>query len=140
MSFGKYKDKAVAWVLLEDPYYFIWMGNNMANKAEYMFAMGLIRKFDSKPFIKAKCIGGCKGSNHVTRLSLYNGIYNGNYWFCDKCSPYECGAISGYLTEVRTFSQTLNNRDAAYILKAMANAKGMPERRTKKALKDFFGY
>jgi len=141
MGFGKYKDKPVAWVLLEDPEYFVWMSSNsMTNKAEYKFAMNLIQVFDSKPFINAVCNGKCKGVNHVTRLSLYNGIYNGNYWFCNECSPYECGAISGNLTEIRTFSQALYNRDSKSIISAMANAKGLVGKRTKKALKEFFGY
>lgn len=140
MGFGKYKGKAVAWVLLEDPQYFDWMGNNgMSGNPEYIFAMQLINIFDSKPFINARCNGRCGGQNPVTRLTLYAGIYNGAYWFCDECDPYDSGANPGKLTPIRTLSHAIGYRDSD-LIKAMAIAKGVPQRKTKKALKDFFGY
>lgn len=141
MSFGKYKEKAVAWVLLEDPQYFAWMGNNgMSGKREYIFAMQLINIFDNKPFINARCNGRCGGQNPVTKLTLYASTYNGEYWFCDKCDPYSNGANSGKLTGIRTFAQAMAYRDSDLIIKAMASAKGVPQRKTKNALRDFFGY
>ncbi|WP_459481914.1 exodeoxyribonuclease X C-terminal domain-containing protein [Clostridium saccharoperbutylacetonicum] len=141
MKFGKYKDKAVAWVLLEDPNYFHWMqSQGMDSKQEYRFAMNLINKFDQMPYTYARCHGECKGEHQVTKLSLYSGMFNGDYWFCDRCSPYDCGAMAGKLSVVARFSQVLGHSQSKEIIKAMAKAKGVPDRKTKPALKNFFGY
>ena len=141
MSFGKYKGKPVAWVLLEDPEYFAWMKNNgMDGRSEFVFARRLINTFDNMLFKNVKCNGRCSGQNPVTRLTLYAGIYNGAYWFCEECDPYDSGANSGKLTAITTLSQAMGYRDSDLIIKAMSIAKGVPQRKTKKALKDFFGY
>lgn len=58
MSFGKYKDKAVAWVLFTHPNYFSWMQRNgMTSKKEYQFMLELVKNFNAKPFIKLGVVG-----------------------------------------------------------------------------------
>lgn len=141
MSFGKYVGKPVAWVLLEDVQYFFWMvDSGLSEKIEIKFALKLINIFDELPFKNVKCHGKCKGENTVTRLSLYNSQYNYQNWFCDKCDPYNNGSFSGKLTYISKFSHVLYEKDSQTIIKAMASAKGVPQRKTSKALKEFFGY
>jgi hypothetical protein len=142
-SFGKYKNKAVAWVVFEDPGYIKWMySEKMSHKPEYQFALNMISKFDEKPFIHVSCFGeGPEGCNNpVTRLSLYQGIYNGGHWFCDTCSIYALGARSGTLGVLKTYSEASHHRQSEEIIKALSNAKGVPARKTTKALKAYFGY
>lgn len=141
MSFGKYEGKSVAWVFLEDSQYFTWMDSNGQSwRPEFTFAIQLVAAFDAIPLNSVKCHGDCRGHNPVTRLALYDGNYNGQYWFCDKCDPYTNGAISGKLAFISKLSQVIGYKDSQSIIKAMAIAKGVPQRKTSKALKDFFGY
>lgn len=141
MTFGKHQDKYVAWVLLEHPDYFHWMHSKaMTDKTEFKFAMRLIQTFDSKPFSNVRCHGECKGENSVTRLSLYNGKYNMPYWFCDKCDPYTHGATPGKLSSMSSMAQAFNHSGHKELVKLFANAKGIPARKTEKALKMYFGY
>jgi uncharacterized protein (DUF3820 family) len=140
-SFGKYKGKAVAWILLSKPDYFLWMkSKGMNNKAEYKFMLKLLETLNSKSFNGVKCIGRCNGSNPVTRLSLYNGQYNGEYWFCDKCDPYSSGALPGKLTTIRKYSEIIGSRYSELLIKSYCIAKSVPKRKTKAALKSYFNY
>lgn len=141
MTFGKYKDKPVAWVMFEKPDYFIWMrSEGMTDKNEYKFMQQLINKFDSKPFSNQKCNGRCPSKNAPTRFSLYKGRYNMPYWFCDGCDPYSQGALPGRLSTIKSIGEAMLHQDRKHLVKHFANAKGVPTRKTKKALKDFFGY
>lgn len=141
-SFGKHEDKSVAWVLLSHPDYLKWMKEQgMTDKKEYQFALKLLQILEEKPFSKVRCSGSCKGSNDVTRLSLYQGRNNMNMWFCDSCDPYECGAISGKLSTIKTFNAFLNNGTQKNgLLKTYCKAKGVPDRKTNASLKTYFGY
>ncbi|MDY7993400.1 hypothetical protein UY286_21415 [Paenibacillus polymyxa] len=141
MTFGKYKDKPVAWVMIEKPDYFDWMrSKGMEDKAEFKFMIELLQKFDAMAFSNESCNGKCKGQNPVTRFSLYKGRYNMPYWFCDDCDPYSHGALPGRLSTISSMSQAMNHRDRDNLVKLFAKAKGIPSRKTKKALKDFFNY
>jgi len=142
MSFGRYEGKPVAWVLLEDFQYFTWMDSNgMREYQEIKFAIQLACAFDKLPFKNVICRGTCNGQNPVTRLALYNGMYNGEHWFCDKCDPYRNGAFSGTLTYINKVEEVVGcGKDLQIIIKAMANAKGVPRRKTSRSLKIFFGY
>ena len=141
MTFGKYKDKPVAWVLINDPSYFSWMrSKGMDNWREYIFALDLVRRLDELPFVNTRCHGSKGCSNEVSRLTLYKGQFNGAYWFCEECDPYNMGAVSGALSSVRTAASILQHSQASDILKAMFKAKGGPERKTEAALKKFFKY
>ena len=136
MSFGKYKGKPVAWVLIEHFDYFTWMKDKqMCNYNEFQFFIELLNTLDSLPF-KVTCCHCHK--NTVTSLSLYKGNYNGHYWFCDDCDPYSMGAASGNLTMIHQITKAPFIDDM--LIKAFYLAKGGPQRKTKKSLKDFFGY
>lgn len=141
MNFGKHKGKQVAWVLVEKPDYFHWMSSkNMTSQVEFSFALNLIKILDTKPFSNVKCYGKCKGKNEVTRLSLYKGRYNMPYWFCSECDPYSHGALPGRLSYISTMSQAFSHTDYKHLVKLFAIAKGIPTRKTEKALKAYFGY
>ena len=56
MSFGKYKGKQVAWVLIEDPGYFAYLEREGANRDELIFAHELLKKLNQKPFVQSVVI------------------------------------------------------------------------------------
>lgn len=143
MSFGKkYKDKEVAWVLIEDPGYFKWMNTQgLTNKPEYQFMLGLLKTLDSRPFSHAVCHGHeCDKKGVVTRFCLYNYRYNMISWWCDKCDPYSHGALPGRLTPVSKMDQVVFHPDNDKLVKLFAAAKGVPKRKTKKSLQEYFRY
>lgn len=142
MQFGKYKNKAVAWVLLEDPGYFVWMiRKKMTDKQEFKFMIKLINILDNKPFSGVKC-RNCKGNNEVAGLSLYKGRYNGDYWYCDQdeCDPYSSGASPGKLSWISEYFEFINHDQSKRLIKLFSKAKGVPSRKTKSALKTYFDY
>ncbi|MGE7926010.1 hypothetical protein ACQKND_22975 [Viridibacillus arvi] len=137
MSFGKFKGESVAWVFLNYPEYFQWMdSNDMQNKKDYQFMLGLKEKLNEMPFSSAMY---CSCKNTATRLSLYKGQFNGGYWFCGSCELDSKGANQGYLTGISTYDEFVNGKNNRLSL-AYYNAKGVPERKTKSALKYYFGY
>lgn len=95
MSFGKYQGKSVAYVVLKDFEYFIWMyQNNMSNRPEYTEALRLLQILDAKPFYQ-KCYS-CRQKAAV-KFSLYHGGVASPSFFCEECDPYSQGAIRGKL-------------------------------------------
>lgn len=141
-TFGKYKDKPVAWVLLSNPDYFKWMKKEgITDKKEYQFALELLQTLEAKPFSGARCSGGCKGANIPTRLSLYQGRNNMDMWFCDSCDPYECGAILGKLSTISRFNEFVNcGSQKNGLIKTYCKAKGVPSKKTSSSLEAYFGY
>lgn len=141
MSFGKFKGKAVAWVMIEKMDYFRWMDSKgMTDKPEYQFMLKLVNKFDNKPFSEVHCAGSCDRVNEVKVLSLYNSRYNIPYWFCDQCDPYVTGARDNTLSFISSMNSVINHPDKDRLIKLFAQAKGMPKIKTKQALKEFFAY
>lgn len=140
MSFGKHWGKPIAWVMIQDPTYFIWMNNKgMTNKPEFHFFQRLLATFVQKPFINARC-PYCNGKNPVYGLTLYKRTFNGEFWICKKCRLYAGGAFEETLTIITNPFISTFSSNAKDIMKAMAEAKGVPKRKTKKAMADFFGY
>ena len=142
MSFGKYKDKAVAWVMLEHIDYFLWMrSKDLTDRTEYVFFKKLAQIFDDKPFSEVQCDGSCKGANPVTRLSLYSGQFNYlEYWWCNDCNPYESGAVASKLSTVSSLYEISSLNNKKDVVKVFARAKGVPKRKTKIALQQYFDY
>ncbi|RFB53691.1 hypothetical protein [Bacillus thuringiensis] len=141
MSFGKHRDKEVAWVLLKDPGYFKWMQQKgMQQKSEYQFMLEILKRLDSKPYSKVRCYGTCNGSNTPTRLSLYKGMFNFEYWFCDECDPYSQGANLGTLSTINKYDEFIRHSQSELLINVFCNAKAVPNRKTKNALKQYFGY
>lgn len=86
MSFGKYQGKSVAYVVLKDFEYFIWMyQNNMSNRPEYTEALRLLQILDAKPFCQ-KCYS-CRQKAAV-KFSLYHRGVATPSFFCEECDPY----------------------------------------------------
>lgn len=142
MTFGKFKGKPVAWVLLNKPDYFFWMKREgIEHRKEYQFMLSVVKTLNEKPFSKVRCSGECKGANTPTRLSLYQGRYNMEIWFCDSCDLYYQGANLGKLSTIKRYEEFISLGDQTDLLiKIFCKAKGVPERKTKKALQKYFGY
>lgn len=141
-SFGKYRGKPVATVLFDHPDYFRWMKKEkMTHKKEYVFALDLIKKFNAMPFSHAKCSGKKSCENIPTYMTLYKGSYNDMaFYFCDECDPYSQGAVSGALSQVRTFEKAITVTGYRELLADMLRGKGLVPPRTKAKWKQFFGY
>jgi len=104
--------------------------------------LSLIRKFDSKPFLKS--CSNC--SDTATRASVYKNTSALTFW-CSTCDPYKTGASSGTLTIVKTFDEAIrhvdytckgNRAEKRNIIKMMSQAKGLPARVGEKQAQDFF--
>lgn len=140
MSFGKYKDKSVAYILFNDLGYFRWMeSQGMESKAEYKFAMGLLNKLDSMPFANVKCMGECD-NNLVSRISFYIGNPSAAQYYCENCDPYRSGANLGKLYFVKKVKDIPKGKEQNKMFQVYSTAKGIPKRKTENTLADFFGY
>ena len=134
---GKHKGKSIELLVLKEPGYVHWLLQQSASSpllAVQAEVKRLVQKFGTKPF-QIKCNGnGC--SAPATRLSVYGNNIS-PYWWCDKCDPYQMGAISGKLQIFRDYSSALSHverfcggRQGDYkdLIKSMAQAKGLPSR------------
>ncbi|WP_391116859.1 hypothetical protein [Psychrobacillus sp. L3] len=61
------------------------------------------------------------------------------YWFFGSCELDFKGGNQSYLTEKSTYNEFVNGENIRLSL-AYYNAKGVPARKTKSALKNYFGY
>jgi hypothetical protein len=150
VTFGKkHQGKTVESLILKEPDYIKWVleqpnptGGLARVKAE---ALRLIGIFDQKP-IMGPCNGhGCK--QPPVRFSAYAGNSEALYQWCDSCNPYEAGAVSGKLAEIKTYRDALRHVEwtdggvkSGYkaIVKAMALRKGLPKRSGDAQVKAFF--
>ncbi|AZU64411.1 hypothetical protein [Neobacillus mesonae] len=138
-SFGKYKGKPVAWVVIEDPDYISWfIRQEMKHRKEYGFSIEIIKRFDEIPFSNASCCARYHCQNPVEYLCLYDLEYSGENWVCDYCDPWSLWVRENKLTTVNKYEETIGLRNRAKIIKAFARAKGLPERITEKGLREFF--
>ena len=139
MSYGKHAGKQVAWILLKLPNYANWLLREAHPSVEVEFMAALVHRFDELPYTKQCCCSDC--NNIATRLILYNGLYTGEYWFCDECDPYSKGASkSAKLTSVSSIWVAMNMQESSLLVNKLSKAKGAPERKTAKALARFFHY
>ena len=148
VGFGKHKDKSVGALVLKQPDYIAWVlseaspsGPLARVKAE---AQRLIWVFDSM-LILTKCFStGC--SKVAIRCTVYQGNVYGPMWWCDKCDPYQAGAIGGKLSAIVTYESALHHcqifcsrKDALIdLIKSLAQAKGLPKRVGEKQIDEFF--
>jgi hypothetical protein len=147
----KHKGSSVVDIMLEDPGYVNWLmqetdatGQLRVVRNEMLRLIGI---FNSKPFIQK-----CWGNNHncgktATRCTAYKEDYQGLYWWCDSCNPYQNEARSGKLHIISTYRDVLeyvymvlNNRsqDSAALIKKIAHEKGLPKRAKKGDIDKFF--
>ncbi len=136
ITFGKKKGVEVGKVLLKDPDYIAWalnQSNSGPMGALQTEAKRLIAKFGTKP-LTTVC-HGCKGN--ATYFTAYANNANSLYSWCDTCNPYSSGANPGKLTSIRSFSDAMAHiayscgnlkKGKTAIVKAMAEAKGLPKR------------
>ena len=72
MGFGRYKEKTVAWVLLKDINYLLYIFRNDPNKPACIEFLRLLRILDNKPFVVG-CEGRCNPKNLVSFFTIYEG-------------------------------------------------------------------
>ena len=139
VTFGKHQGNTVETLVLKQPDYIKWVleqpnpsGGLGRVRTEALRIIGI---FDHKPIL-GTCNGhGCK--RPPVRFSAYAGNSETLYQWCGSCDPYEAGAVSGKLAEIKTYRDALRHIEwtdggvkAGYkaIVKAMALRKGLPKR------------
>lgn len=148
IQFGKYRDELVQTIVLKNPDYTRWIisQNNATGqmKVVQIEIMRLIAIFDKKA-LNTKCAG--KNCNKAaTKATVYlNNL--APHWWCDNCNPYQLGANSGKIQEIKTYLQALthvdiycngNKTDKKNIIRRLAQAKGLPTRVGNKQAEEFF--
>ncbi|MFC1485474.1 hypothetical protein ACFL55_00425, partial [Candidatus Latescibacterota bacterium] len=102
-------------------------------------ARKLIALFDRKPF-RVNC-DGLRCSKRATRISIPPSNISSIMWWCDDCNPYQT-TINGPLHIVRYYENALsinaNKQELKELIRAMARAKGLPERVGEKEAQQFF--
>jgi hypothetical protein len=140
---GKFAGKTTEEVLLKFPDWAAWNVRQYPDSKHSKVFKELWRTFDAKPFT-APC-RSC--GEKATRASAYRGSPELMFW-CDDCDPRSTGIESGKLRIVWTLGEVLEhveitadgNRDwSRRIVRALAEAKGLPKRVGEKAALAFFG-
>ena len=135
---GKHLEKSIELLVLTDPEYVVSLlrldelGGSLSKARSELIR--LICVFDGLPF-KTRCQSpDCR--RRATRFSAYQRTVR-MVPICDTCDPYHMGASSGKLTVVETYQdavshvmESCNGRkaDLKSIIRALAEAKGLPER------------
>jgi hypothetical protein len=151
VNFGKHEGKTVEMLVLKEPDYVKWVLYQPSPSGELerirSETLRLIAIFDHKPIL-----GSCTGRecvNSPVRFSAYAGSSETLYTWCGSCDPYEAGANSGRLTDIYTHPDALAHVDrtergvrSGYraIVKAMAVAKGLPNRSGEAQVRAFFDF
>lgn len=147
ITFGKHQGKSSEEVVLKHGSYAKWV----LEQTEAGSGLGslrvdlkkLIGKFDGKPILKA--CHNCK--KPATLVTAYWNNDVTLYPWCDMCDPYSAGALEGKLYQLRSYQDALRHVEyrcggtkAGYdrIVRAFAEAKGLPGRVGSAAAKKFF--
>ncbi|GAB7536949.1 hypothetical protein [Burkholderia sp. 3C] len=147
INFGRYTGKSSEVVVLKHGAYAKWVleQTNAGSGLGHLQAdlERLIVKFDAKPLSKV--------CHHCTsRATLVTGYWNNDsvlYPWCNKCDPYLAGAHEGKLVKLRTYRDALRHVELACggtqagydrVVRAFAEAKGLPARVGEAAAKAFF--
>lgn len=144
---GMYTSLSTEHVLIYDPEY-VWRLFNLRGIYGELLRTKedierLIITFDSMPF-KRKCFArNCK--NQATRVSLVSRDSNLYYW-CDECDIKKEAGLQCEPTVIKTYMGAVNflhlyratKSEFRLMIVELANAKGLPERKTEKALQRFF--
>lgn len=145
---GKYRGKSVEWLILNAPNYVKWIldqpapaGPLIPLKAELLRRIEI---FDAKRILEP-----CRNcSSTAFRFTGYQDVSYELYSWCETCDCYNTGAASWKLTVIKTYRDALKfierrcgGRPSAYraIIKAIAKAKGFPERSSEARIQKFFG-
>ena len=148
INFGKHSEWSVEMLVLKDPNYVKWImaQQNPSGRmpAVQQECRRLVNRFDRKPFVERCCSKGC--DQWATRASVYKNNINPILW-CDACDPYQMGADRGKLQILRTYGEALrhvvahckgNQGSSRSLIKAFAQAKGLPHRVGEKQAQAFF--
>jgi len=149
VTFGKHKGKTVGSLVLKEPDWIKWVIEQPSPSGGLgrvqVEALRLIAIFDQKPIL-GTCNGhGCKLP--PVRLSAYAGNSEMVYQWCGSCDPYEAGAASGKLAEIKSYRDALRHVEwtdggvkSGYkaIVKAIALRKGLPKRTGDAQIAEFF--
>ena len=137
IPFGRHKGKSVEWVMLKDPSYTHWVLNEPNPQGKLIDVKNEILRlmyiFDCKPFIR-ECTG-CK-ERLATRASLCddNPI---PWWWCNECEPDLLLTRKDRIDMIITYREALNHvanccggrkGDLNYLIRVLAQAKGLPKR------------
>jgi len=138
VGFGKHAAMSVEMLVLKQPDYVRWVLEQATPSGRMRVVQQecqrLIFRFNAKPLVK-RCSGnGC--TQGATRASVYKDNLT-PVWWCDVCDPCQMGADAGKLQIVRTYQDAIiqvdsycvgNRSDLKYLVKALAQAKGLPSR------------
>ena len=109
-------------------------------------ARRLIARFNSKPLVK-DCFGEPGAHHKATRCTVYGKNVMAPRWWCDTCDPYQSGANAGKLQAVASYEDALDHvgfwcgghsADYKSLIKALAQAKGLPAHVGEKQAAAFF--
>jgi len=152
IKFGKqHVGKSVESVILKDPIYVKWVLSQADASGPLLpirdEMIRLLAIFNERPFI-TKCSGpNC--DRIATRASLYkdNPVPK---WWCDECDPFILADLNPFVNRVQTvvtYEEVLahvaalcRGRKAGYkyVIRAFAQAKGLPRRLGEKQVQGFF--
>ena len=140
ISFGKHFGRSVEETLLKFPDYILWaiseQNPTAGLRAVCDEARRLIGLFNAKPFTQ-KC-SQCE--RPATRSTMFKDSPRLVFW-CDHCDPCSAGASRHDLSEIRNYldvRQVGRRDDAKYLIRELAQAKGLPSRVTQAAIAAFF--
>jgi hypothetical protein len=149
IDIGKHKGKSVGMVVLKHPDYVKWVLEKSDAEGQLrdiqMEMRRLLSVFNSKPFNK-KC-AGTNCNKPVAKCTVYRDNVYGPHWWCANHNPYESGANTGTLYEIRTYGDVVRyvkrvcgNRKSASVslIKSLAQAKGLPNRVGENEVSRFF--
>ncbi|MHB0769840.1 hypothetical protein ACYCVF_07495 [Bradyrhizobium sp. 1.29L] len=139
---GKFAGKTTQEVLLKFPDWARWNVKNFLDVKHSKHFGELAKKFTSKPFVER-----CEGCNsEASYASAYRGSPSLRFW-CDNCSPTQTGAEPAKLSRVKSMRDVLmhievtangNRNWQRQIVRALAEAKGLPKRVGEKQAVAFF--
>lgn len=147
ITFGKHTGRSSEEVTLKHASYAKWVLEQV-NAGSGLMALRkdidkLIKKFDANPFSKS-CHGCSSPATNVTAYWNNDAVL---YRWCDSCDPYSAGANAGKLYVLRSVSDAFRHvqlrcggTNGGYdrIIKALAQSKGLPNRVSASAAKNFF--
>jgi hypothetical protein len=149
LDFGKHRGKLLETVVIKEPGYIHWMLSEDASgrmtRAQEK-ARRLIEIFDAKPLLYR-----CHNPDR-DRTATYCSLYGDNLsplWWCDACDPCSAGApgyklnlVKEYMHAVWHIRMHCGDREEGKrrLIRILAEAKGLPDRVTAKAVAEFFAF
>jgi hypothetical protein len=138
ITFGQHSGKSVELVVLKNPAYVAWMlrvDHASGALAKVQRAAGrLLEIFDAKPILRSCCSPNC--GNRATYCTVIRGAI-GPYWWCNGCDLRRFSVRPDKLEIVRSYADAIwyanmycndRKKDLEVLIRALAQAKGLPER------------